>query len=202
MGRVDLRPEPHGQEREHVHDLGPGHPGAGAAASACARREGRLQVLTGDTQPAAAASSVEVEVQRSRGLVRARRFGEALVAAGSLRTVYPENRDVLYLLAFAQRHTARFQDALDTLADMQRHHPSASRLYQERGHCYVALKDAPRAIEGYEHRVRINPALPDTWGMLEGLYKLIGDDPQRQVAASHAQKLKSVPPEVITAIGM
>ncbi len=158
--------------------------------------------MTVTLQPPAAASSVELEVQKIRGLVQARRFGDALLAAGSLRTLYPENRDVLYLLALAQRHTARFQDALDTLAGMQRHHPSASRLYQERGHCYVALKDAPRAIEAYESAVRINPALPDTWGMLEGLYKLVGDDPQRQVAASHAKKLKSVPPEVITAIGM
>jgi hypothetical protein len=39
------------QEREHVHDLGPGHPGAGAAASAGARREGRLQVLMRTRQP-------------------------------------------------------------------------------------------------------------------------------------------------------
>jgi tetratricopeptide (TPR) repeat protein len=38
--------------------------------------------------------------------------------------------------------------------------------------------------------------------MLEGLYKMVGDDPQRQVAVAHTKKLKSVPPEVITATGM
>jgi tetratricopeptide (TPR) repeat protein len=154
------------------------------------------------TSPVAAPASVELEVQRIRGLVQGRRFGEAATAAGSLRALYPENRDVLYLLALAQRHVGRFPDALETLADMERHHPGASRLYQERGHCYVALKDAPRAIEAYESAVRINPALPDAWGMLERLYKMVGDDPQRQVAAAHATKLKSVPPEVITATGM
>jgi tetratricopeptide (TPR) repeat protein len=108
----------------------------------------------------------------------------------------------MYLLALAQRQTHRFADALDTLADMERHHPGASRLYQERGHCHVALKDAPRAIEAYEHAVRVNPALPAAWSMLEGLYKMVGDDEHRQTAAAHTKKLKSAPPEVITATGM
>jgi tetratricopeptide (TPR) repeat protein len=158
--------------------------------------------MTVTSQPVAVPSNVELEVQRIRGLVQVHRFGEAVTAAGSLRTSFPENRDVLYLLALGQRHTGRIPDALDTLADMERHHPGASRLYQERGHCYVALKDAPRAIEAYERAVRINPALPDTWHMLEGLYKMVGDDGHRQIATAHANKLKSVPPEVITATGM
>ena len=153
-------------------------------------------------EPVAAPSSVELEVQKIRGLVQAHRFAEAVTAAGSLRSLYPENRDVLYLLALAQRHGGRIADALDTLADMERHHPRASRLYQERGHCHVALKDAPRAIEAYERAVQINPALPAAWGMLEGLYKMVGDDGQRQVAAAHVRKLKSVPPDVITATGL
>jgi tetratricopeptide (TPR) repeat protein len=158
--------------------------------------------MTVTLQPLAAPASVELEVQRIRGLVQSHRFGEAVTAAGSLRTLYPENRDVLYLLALAQRHAGRVADALDTLVDMERHHPGASRLYQERGHCFVALKEAPRAIEAYEHAVRINPALPAAWGMLEGLYKMVGDEEHRLVAAAHAKKLKSVPPEVITATGL
>src|SRR5258705_5104975 len=158
--------------------------------------------MTVPSQPGAVPASVELEVQRIRGLVQVHRFGEAVTAAGSLRTLFPENRDVLYLLAVGQRHTGRIADALDTLADMERYPPGASRLYQERGHCHVALKDAPRAIEAYEHAVRINPALPAAWGVLEGLYKMVGDDQHRQVAAAHAKKLKSVPPDVITATGL
>jgi tetratricopeptide (TPR) repeat protein len=158
--------------------------------------------MTVTLEPVAASSSVELEVQRIRGLVQARRFGEAITAAATLRALYPENRDVLYLLALAQRFGGKVAQALDTLADMERHHPRASRLYQERGHCHVALKDAPRAIEAYEHAVQINPALPAAWGMLEGLYKLVGDEGQRQLAAAHVQKLKSVAPDVITATGL
>src|SRR6202171_5371163 len=85
---------------------------------------------------------------------------------------------------------------------MERYHPRASRLYQERGHCHVALKDAPRAIEAYERAVRINPALPAAWGMLEGLYKMVGDEERRRLAAAHSKKLKFIPPEVITATGL
>jgi tetratricopeptide (TPR) repeat protein len=158
--------------------------------------------MTVTSQRAGAPTSVELEVQRIRGLVQGHRFGEAVAAAGPLRTLFPENRDVLYLLALGQRHAGRIRDALDTLADMELHHPRASRLYQERGHCHVALKDAPRAIEAYEHAVQINPALPAAWDMLERLYKLVDDDEHRQVAAAHAKKLKSVPPDVITATGL
>jgi cytochrome c-type biogenesis protein CcmH/NrfG len=158
--------------------------------------------MTVTSQPVAAPSSVELEVQRIRGLAREHRFAEVVGAAGSLRTRYPENRDVLYLLALAQRQTRQITGALATLAGMERYHPGASQLYQERGHCYVALKDAPRAIEAYERAVRINPALPQAWSMLEGLYKMVGDEVQRQVAATHASKLKALPPEVITATGM
>ena len=158
--------------------------------------------MTATSQPVTAATSVELEVQRIRGLVQQHRFGEAVTAAKSLRTGYPENRDVLYLLALAQRQTRRIADALDTLADMERHHPGSSRLYQERGHCYVALKDASRAIEAYERAVQINPALPPTWNMLEGLYRMAGDEVRRQRAAAHVARLKSMPPEVLTATGM
>ncbi len=158
--------------------------------------------MTVTSQPPAAPLSVELEVQRIRGLVQAHRFGEAVAAAAPLLALVPENRDVLYLLALGQRHAGQAGAALDTLANMERHHPRASRLYQERGHCYVALKDAPRAIQAYEQAVAINPALPDTWNMLERLYKMVGDEDHRRTAAAHAAKLKSVPPDVITATGL
>src|ERR1700730_6158780 len=77
--------------------------------------------MTATPQAMAATTSTELEVQRIRGLVQVHRFGEAVTAAGSLRTLYPENRDVLYLLALAQRQSGRMEDALDTLADMERY---------------------------------------------------------------------------------
>jgi tetratricopeptide (TPR) repeat protein len=151
---------------------------------------------------AAGSTSIEREVHRIRSLFAERRLDEAVDAAAALKTIVPENRDVLYLLALGQRQTRRLREALATLAEMERHHPGASLLYQERGHCYVALKDAPRAIEAFERAVRINPALPASWSMLEGLHKMVGDDPRRQVAATHVRKLQAMPPAVIKALGL
>ena len=158
--------------------------------------------MTVTSPPLAAPTSVELEVQRIRALVREQRFAQAVSAAGTLRARYAENRDVLYLLAVAQRQSRQIAAAQDTLADMERFHPGASRVYEERGHCHVALQDAPRAIEAYQRAVQINPALSRSWSMLEGLYRMVGDEAQRQVAAAHVSELKSLPPEVITATGM
>ena len=147
-------------------------------------------------------SPVELEVGRIRGLLKERRFAEAVALATALATAVPENRDVLYLLALGQRQAHRIPEALATLAAMERHHPGSSLLYQERGHCYVAAKDAPHAIEAYERAVAINPALPATWGMLEGLHRMTGNEAQRRAAAAHVHKLKSMPAEVVTATGL
>ena len=51
--------------------------------------------MTVTSQPVAAPTSVELEVQRIRGLVREQRFAEAVSASASLRTRYPENRDYI-----------------------------------------------------------------------------------------------------------
>ena len=158
--------------------------------------------MTVTVQPVAIPADVELEVQRIRTLLRERRFGDAIDAAAVLRRSVPENRDVLHLLALGLRQARQIADALRVLEDLERYHPGMSTLYQERGHCYVALKDAPRAVEAYEKAVRINPALPDAWNMLEGLYRMIGDEEQRRVAAAHAKKLRTIPAEVIKATGL
>ena len=155
-----------------------------------------------ETSPPGASGAVESEVQRIRALLKQRHFAQAVDAAAALRREYPENRDVLYLLALGQRHAQRTADALDTLRALERYHPGMSLLYQERGHCYVVQKDARRAIEAYERAVQINPALPATWSLLEGLYKMVGNEEQRQAAAARHRKLQATPPEVVAATAL
>jgi tetratricopeptide (TPR) repeat protein len=147
-------------------------------------------------------SAVEREVERIRALLKERRFADSVAAAAALAEVVPENRDVLYLLALGQRQQQQLDAALATLARLERHHPQLSRLYQERGHCYVAMKNAPAAIEAYLRAVHINPALPATWSMLEGLYRLTGDAHNAATAAAHVATLKSLPPQVIAATSL
>jgi tetratricopeptide (TPR) repeat protein len=147
-------------------------------------------------------SPVELEIQRLQTLLQQRQFGEALRAAEALAAQVPENRDVLYAMAMAQRHLLQTPQALATLERLERLHPGFSRLYQERGHCYVAMKDAPRAIDAFLRGVNINPALPASWSMLEGLYRLTGDAANAATAAQHVATLKRLPPEVVQATSL
>jgi tetratricopeptide (TPR) repeat protein len=50
--------------------------------------------------------------------------------------------------------------------------------------------------------VNINPALPASWSMLEGLYRLTGDAQNSAMAAAHVATLARLPPQVITATGL
>jgi len=147
-------------------------------------------------------STIELEVERIRELTRIHRYAEALAAADVLSTQVPENRDVLYLIALSQRQLNRIPEALSTLERLQKFHPGFSRLYQERGHCYVVLRDAPRAIEGFLRAVNINPALPASWSMLEGLYRMTGDARNAATAAQHVATLKRLAQEVILATSL
>ena len=149
-----------------------------------------------------APTAVELEVGRIRGLVNERRFAEASSAADVLLAALPENRDVLYLRSLAQRLLGDVDAALATLAELERLHPRFSRLYQERGHCYVARKRAPEAIEAFLRGVTINPALPASWSMLEGLYRMTGRSADAAAAAAHVATLKKLPRQVVTATAL
>src|SRR6267142_1064211 len=118
------------------------------------------------------ASAVELEVRRIRELVAERQFAQGLAAADALLLTVPENRDVLYLRALSQRMLGDIPAALATLAGLEQLHPRFSRLYQERGQCHVALKQASQAIDAFAHAVRMNAALPVSWSMLEGLFRM------------------------------
>jgi tetratricopeptide (TPR) repeat protein len=147
-------------------------------------------------------SPVETEVRRIRALLEQNQFAAALGAAEALAVTFPENRDVLYLIAVSQRYLNRIPGALATLERLQRHHPSFSRLFQERGHCYVAVRDAPKAIEAFLAAVNINPALPASWRMLQRLFRMSGQTDNAEMAAAHVASLGNLPVEVVTATAL
>src|SRR5580658_6868019 len=144
-------------------------------------------------------SRIEAEVLRIRALLQSNQLAPALQAAEALLVEVPENRDVIYMIAVAQRYLQRIPEALATLESLEHLHPNYSRLYQERGHCYVGLRQAEPAIEAFLKAVNINPALPASWKALQGLYKLTGQAQNAAAAAGHVQKLAELPPEVVTA---
>ena len=144
-------------------------------------------------------SAIELEVQRLRTLAGERRFAEVVAAATALAQTVPENRDVLYLRANAHRMLGDAPAALTVLATLEQLHPRFSRLYQERGQCYVALKRADDAIEAFQRAVRMNPSLPASWSMLAGLYRMTGRAADAAVAADQVATLQRLPPPVVTA---
>ena len=120
-------------------------------------------------------TSVEQDVARLRRAQTDGRHEEALQGAEALLSRLPENRDLLLIAATGLRHLSRLPEAFATLDRLERVQPRFSQMHQERGLCHVALKDAPRAIDALLRAVNINPALPVSWRMLEGVYRLSGD---------------------------
>jgi tetratricopeptide (TPR) repeat protein len=149
-----------------------------------------------------AGPAITSEVARIRALLRQQQFAEALAAAEVLLMAAPGQRDALLFVAIAQRYLGRVPDALKTLAELERHQPRFSRLHEERGHCFVFMKQAPQAIDAFLSAVNLNHALPNSWRMLEGLYRMTRQEKDRATAESHVATLQKVPPEVITATAL
>lgn len=108
-------------------------------------------------------------------------------------------RDGLLQEARDLRARRRVPDALAVLAQLQALYPRFSRLYQERGHCHVMLRDGPAAIAALREAVRLNPTLPTSWDMLEQLYRLSGDAAQAATAGQRLEALKQLPSAVVVA---
>jgi predicted Zn-dependent protease len=150
----------------------------------------------------APAPTTESEVRRLRNLQNRGRHDEALRSAQGLIANFPENRDLLLIAARSLRHLGRVDEALITLEQLASIHPRFSLMHQERGLCHVARKDAPRAIDALLRAVNINPALPKSWRMLEGVYRLTENDENAATAAAHVATLKALPAEVVTATAL
>jgi tetratricopeptide (TPR) repeat protein len=147
-------------------------------------------------------SPVEQEVCRLQQLQMSGRHSEALLGAQTLIKTFPQNRDLLLIEAGSLRHLRRIDESLTVLERLEELQPRFSRAHQERGLCYVALKNAPQAIDALLQAVSINLALPFSWQMLEGLYRLTGDTQNQSLAAAHVATLKNLPPEVVTATSL
>jgi tetratricopeptide (TPR) repeat protein len=137
-----------------------------------------------------------------RQLLYRRQFAEAARAAEALLARSPEDRDLLYMLAVAQRYLGRIPAALGTLARLEELHPDYPRLHQEKGHCHVAQRSSAPAIAAFERAVALNPALPGSWRTLQSLYGMVGRRADADNAGAHVAKLASLPTAIVTARSM
>jgi tetratricopeptide (TPR) repeat protein len=147
-------------------------------------------------------SRIEMEVLRIRAMLEQSQFQAALTAGQALLQEVPENRDLLYMVAVAQRYLRRIPEALAILERLESLHPKYPRLFQERGHCHVAVRAAQPAIEAYEQAVMLNPALRASWYGLKVLYGMAGRKADAERAVSHIATLESLPVEIVTAFSM
>jgi tetratricopeptide (TPR) repeat protein len=129
-------------------------------------------------------------------------FGTALTGARSLLSEVPENRDVLYIIAVCERYLGRIRDALASLERLERVHPEFTRLHQERGHCYVALRQAEPAIQAYLHAINLNPFLHASWNGLRALFHMTGRTADSAKAAERLARIAATPPEIVAAAGL
>lgn len=146
-----------------------------------------------------AASPIQLEVVRIRELSKLRRHTEALASAEALAWREPQNRDALYLVAANQRCLNQITEALTTLERLEQKHPNFSLLFQERGHCCMTAGDATAAIHAFLRAVNLNPALTQSWTMLERLYRATGEPKGAVAAHEQVLMLEKLPPEIVRA---
>ena len=154
--------------------------------------------------PAAAESSdgPDAALAELRQMIERGDFAGALVRADALLEAQPEHRDLLYVRAVCLRHLQRLPEALKTLETLEFLHPAYPRLFQERGHCHVFLRQAPEAIRAFTRAVELNHALPASWRLLASLYAMVGRRRDADLARQHVVKLAELAPEVVTARSM
>ena len=157
-----------------------------------------MNELTAITAPA----TLEQDVAALRALQRAGGHAEAIERAQARLADYPNNRDLLLITAHSLRHLSHIPEALATLDRLLALQPNYSQAHQERGLCFVALKDAPGAIAALQRAVSLNPALPMSWRMLDGVWRLTGDAENAAMAAAHVAILKEQPAEVVSATAL
>jgi len=145
---------------------------------------------------------LDAELRQLQVLIEQRRFDEVVSVTGRRLVEFPGHRDLLYQRAVALRLQMKIPEALATLETLEDASPAYPRLFQERGLCYVGLRQAPEAIQALERAVAINPALPVSWRTLQGLYGMVGRRSDSDTASQHVAKLAALPVEVVTARSM
>lgn len=115
---------------------------------------------------------------------------------------FPADRDLLLIHAIGQRFLGEIDGALATLDRLAADVPSFSLMHQERGLCHVVRREAHAAITAFRAAVDINPALAQSWHMLAGLSKMIGDPDGARDAKAQEAALQALPYPVVQATSL
>ena len=116
----------------------------------------------------------------------------ALLTAEQSVDANPDQEN-LYLLAVCQRYCKLFNPAFATLERLERLNPAHSRLWQERGHLYLACGDNKQALTAYHQATRLNATLHASW---KAIAKLDNEE-QKKLARVQLHYLSQLPRELV-----
>jgi tetratricopeptide (TPR) repeat protein len=152
--------------------------------------------------PGAQDSDLGISLDGAWAQLLRREFEAAHAAACALALQHPANRDVLFLYAVSLRHLGRVAEALAVLEQLERHHPSYGRLFEERGLCHLAQRATEPARMAFAKAVQLNPGLAVSWTALERLYRQCGDRRAAEAAARSRAALEQLPSDIRAAEGL
>lgn len=156
-------------------------------------------VQAGNSPAPSASSPSEAELRALHALQAKGDYAKASAGAQRLLAADPANRDLLLIETHSLRMMQQTDAALAALERFAQHHPNYSQMFLERGLCHVARRDAPAAIADLRTAVAINPAHAMGWRMLDGLYRMTGDQRSAELAGRHFTHLASLPPPIVHA---
>lgn len=145
---------------------------------------------------------VDSELGSAKRLLNQGQFAASSAKLLGMLEHFPEDQEVLYVLAVCYRYGGKTRDAFATLDQLLTLNPKYARGYQERGHLYRDLQKPAEAILAYEQAVALNSALLATWKSLSALYKSQGRSERGQSCDRQIESLCKLPPELLSVSSM
>jgi len=103
------------------------------------------------------------DLKQAQQLIEGKQFETARTLLVELRDKYPEDDELLYMLAVCYRYLLDYPNALKTLDTLKKCSPDHGRAHQETGHVYRSMKQFDFAMNAYATATTINPALTSSF---------------------------------------
>ncbi len=145
------------------------------------------------------------KLTRAKELIRAARFGDAILWLKELLASQPEDDDqveALYMLAVAQRYGNQPDNALATLGILLDKNSEYARAHQEQGHIFLSLNRSDDAARAYTRATELNPALPASLKALINLDERAGRKKKAQLPRERLDFLNQLPPELVNVMDL
>jgi tetratricopeptide (TPR) repeat protein len=149
-------------------------------------------------QAAASPETIDAAMREARAHIQNGRFPQAAALCDRALGDTPDNVDLLYTLAVAQRMDKQVAAALVTLERLIELNSSYGRGWQERGHCLRDLGRDEEALAAYQRAVTHNGALAASWRQIASMHDAAGREAPARFAEGQFAYLAALPPELLS----